>query len=88
VAKNTINIVVQLGTDGPVKEFKGRPAWALANLLAAGGPRWSDYIFKLKRNGINIETVHESHGGNYAGHHARYVFWSPVTVISEEATHG
>ena len=96
--KNTTAITVRLGLDGPVKQFKGRPAWALANLMAAGedgctpmdqpGPRWSAYVFKLKRNGVDIGTVHESHEGNYAGHHARYVLRSPVTVISEEASHG
>lgn len=73
------------------KVFKGRVAWALNQLLAAGdsgctpidnpAPRWSDAIFKLRRDGVEIETVTEKHGGPYAGHHARYVLRSPVEVL-------
>ncbi len=74
-----------------IKTFEGRMAWALNQLLAAGsggctpithpGPRWSDYVFKLRRDGLNIETVTETHGGTYAGHHARYVLRTPMAVI-------
>ncbi len=66
-------------------------AWALNELLDAGaggctpithpGPRWSDYVMKLRRDGLDIETVTEKHGGAYAGHHARYVLRTPVVVI-------
>lgn len=79
------------GENGSVKAFKGRAAWALDRLLAAGqsgctpidqpAPRWSHYVFLLRRDGIDIETLHESHGGAYSGHHARYVLRSPVHVI-------
>ena len=65
----------------------GRDAWALGELVFAGaagctpidnpGPRWSGYIFKLKRiYGLDIETITEMHGGEYAGKHARYVLRS------------
>ncbi len=73
------------------KTFEGRMAWALTELLAAGvngctpithpGPRWSDYVLKLRRAGLNIETITEKHGGAYAGHHARYVLRTPVSVV-------
>jgi hypothetical protein len=67
----------------------GRDAWALGELITAGGegctpidhpgPRWSGYIFKLKRiYRLNIETITEMHGGEYAGKHARYVLRSKV----------
>jgi hypothetical protein len=67
----------------------GRDAWALGELITAGadgctpidnpGPRWSGYVFKLKRiYGLNIETITEMHGGEYAGKHARYVLRSKV----------
>jgi hypothetical protein len=67
----------------------GRDAWALASLILAGaegctpidhpGPRWSGYVFKLKRiYRLNIETITEMHGGNFAGKHARYVLRSKV----------
>lgn len=69
---------------------KGRVAWALRHLITAGetgctpidtpGPRWSDYVFKLRRAGISVETITETHGGPYAGHHARYVLRSKVSL--------
>jgi hypothetical protein len=75
-----------------VIELDGREEWALSHLMAAGdygctpidtpGPRWSDYVFKLRRRGIDIATVTESHGGPYAGHHARYVLRSKVERLS------
>jgi hypothetical protein len=67
----------------------GRDAWALGELITAGaagctpidnpGPRWSGYVFKLKRiYGLDIESITEVHGGEYAGKHARYVLRSRV----------
>jgi hypothetical protein len=67
----------------------GRDAWALGELIAAAGdgctpidnpgPRWSGYVFKLKRiYGLDIESITEMHGGDYAGKHARYVLRSHV----------
>lgn len=74
--------------------FKGRDAWALSQLIAAGergctaidspGPRWSSYVHKLRCAGIAVETRSEAHGGAFAGHHARYVLRSRVRV----ADHG
>jgi hypothetical protein len=45
------------------------------------GPRWSDYVFKAKKLGFDIETVHEGHTGPFAGRHARYVMRSPVQIV-------
>jgi hypothetical protein len=67
----------------------GRDAWALGELIVSGadgctpldnpGPRWSGYVFKLKRvYGLDIETITEGHAGEFAGHHARYVLRSRV----------
>jgi hypothetical protein len=36
-------------------------------------PRWSGYVFDLRELGIPIETIMESHEGNYPGQHAKYV---------------
>jgi hypothetical protein len=79
----------------------GRDAWALGELILAGetgctpittpGPRWSGYVFKLKRiYRLSIETITEMHGGEYAGKHARYVLRSKVrTADPADATrHG
>lgn len=75
--------------------LSGRAAWALSQLIDAGevgctpienpGPRWSDYVFKLKKKGLVIETKDEKHGGPFAGLHARYVLRSPVAVIERDA---
>jgi hypothetical protein len=78
--------------DGAEKNFTGRAAWALHNLILARdggctpidhpGPRWSHYTYLLRRAGIEVETVTEAHGGTYSGHHARYVLRSPVEVLA------
>ena len=80
--------------DGPVVTVRGREAWALLALIAAGeegctpldtpGPRWSGYVHDLRRAGFVIETVHEPHGGSFPGTHARYVLRSRVTILDRE----
>lgn len=68
----------------------GRDLWALENLRRAGArgctpidnpaPRWSAYVFNLREMGVEIETITEPHGGDFAGHHARYVLRSGVCL--------
>lgn len=75
--------------------FTGRDAWALRALLGAGergctaidhvGPRWSAYVHKLRRAGLDIETVCEMHGGPFPGNHARYVLKTPLRIVEREA---
>lgn len=70
--------------------LKGRDAWALQLLALRGergctpidtpGPRWSAYVFNLRRMGFDIETVTEKHGKPYPGTHARYVLHDAVTI--------
>lgn len=81
--------------DPRVVIVKGRDRWALENLLRAGsggctpidhpGPRWSAYVFKLRKAGICVETIHETHEGPFPGNHARYVLRSSVTPGREGA---
>lgn len=69
-------------------EAKGRDAWALDRLRLAGprgctpieqpAPRWSAYVFNLRGMGVPIETIHEPHGGEFSGHHGRYVLRADV----------
>lgn len=71
--------------DGDVCQIwvKGRDRWALESLILAGdagctpidnpAPRWSAYAFNLRQVGVNIETIHEPHGGPFSGTHGRYV---------------
>src|SRR5207248_2191777 len=77
--------------DGPTVKAVGRDGWALLSLIGAGasgctpiehvGPRWSHYVWKLKRLGLSIETITESHSGLFPGHHARYVLRTPVEIL-------
>lgn len=88
-----LRLIAKIEPDGGVHEVVGRDAWALQNLMTAGkrgctpidhpGPRWSHYVFKLRRMGFVIETIHEDHGGPFAGTHARYVLHSQVTILEE-----
>ena len=89
-----IRALVGGGTDPIERIFKGRVAWAIRELIAAGargctpidepGPRWSDYIRKARLAGVDIETIHEAHAGPYSGHHARYVLRSPIEILEVE----
>ena len=66
-----------------VPHGQDRLAWALEALLRAGArgitplshpaPRWSAYVFDLRALGLPIETIRERHGGEFPGHHGRYV---------------
>jgi hypothetical protein len=83
------------GANGTVQviDLAGREEWALSNLLAAGdlgctpidtpGPRWSDYVLKLRRRGIDIATIAEPHAGPYPGTHSRYILVSKVERLSD-----
>ncbi len=74
--------------------LKGRPRWALECLLFSGpkgctpiddpAPRWSGYVRVLRELGFDIETLHEPHGGPFAGTHGRYVLKSHVTRRTAE----
>jgi len=73
-----------------VLTFTGRDAWALMQLYKAGdegctpldtpGPRWSGYVHKLRRSGLEVETIREPHRGPFPGSHARYVLRSVISV--------
>lgn len=70
----------------------GRDRWALEALIKAGpkgctpihnpAPRWAAYVHKLRDAGVTIETFTETHGGPFAGHHARYVLACQVAPIN------
>lgn len=74
--------------------FTGRDAWALRALLGAGergctaidhvGPRWSAYVHKLRRAGLDIETVDERHGGPFPGRHGRYILRTRLRIVERE----
>jgi len=69
----------------------GRDEWALHQLITAGpqgctpianpAPRRAQYVFKLRRIGLDIQTIHEPHSGRFPGHQARYVLRSRVEHV-------
>jgi hypothetical protein len=72
-----------------------RAEFFLEEMLAAGrlgittisypGVRVGDAIHKLRKAGVNIETQYEQHGGEFAGHHGRYVLLSKVQQLKDSA---
>lgn len=89
-----LTIAARILPDGLPIKVVGRDAWALQNLVRAGaqgctpidhpGPRWSHYVFKLRRFGFTIQTLDESHGGPFPGSHARYLLRSEVEILDGE----
>ena len=88
-ARSNAHYVYLNGPDGwRRKRISGRALWALKKLHRAGAngiipmkdpaPRWSGYIWELRRLGIDIETLREPHGGEFPGWHGRYVLRSEV----------
>lgn len=72
----------------------GRNRYALESLIMAGesgctpldnpAPRWSAYVLNLRNEGLDIETIHEPHGGPFSGTHGRYVLRSKVLKGANE----
>lgn len=80
--QQSLLVTFRIRPDGEAHKVQGRDAWALLELVEAGqsgctpidnpGPRWSAYVFKLKRlYGLSIQTITEAHRGPFAGTHAR-----------------
>lgn len=87
---------IQNGDEPPfIVHLRGRQRWALEQLIRAGNAgctplhnpalRWSGYVHVLRALGIVIETIREEHGGDFPGHHARYVLRSAVALVQEGA---
>lgn len=84
-------LTIRLHPDGAAHTVFGRVAWALEQLIHAGsvgctsfddpGPRWSSYVHILRKRGLEVDTLRESHGGQFSGTHARYVLRSPIEVL-------
>jgi hypothetical protein len=84
------------GGDAFQLTLRGRQRWALDRLRDAGpkgctpimepaGPRWAAYVHDLREMGVEIETCHEPHGGDFPGTHARYVLRAHVERTEVEA---
>lgn len=78
------------GGDAFSINVSGRMRWALDQLCKAGligctpihnpAPRWAAYIHSLREIGVEVETITETHEGDFPGHHAKYVLRSTVTL--------
>jgi winged helix domain-containing protein len=87
------DITIRLPSDSCLT-FTGREAWTLRRLIEAGAagvttidhpaPRWSHYIFKLRKAGLVITTDYEPHTGPFPGTHGRYRLKTRVTVVMTE----
>jgi len=94
MVKLALTATIETSTGERTVIVSGRDAWALQKLVNAGqkgctpidnpGPRWSGYVFNLRQIGIDIETVHEPHKGQFPGTHARYILRSHITLCEEE----
>jgi hypothetical protein len=73
------------------REATGQFAWALLQLHRAGktgitslenpAPRLRHYVYGLRRDGLDITTDYEDHGGTFAGRHGRDRLTTPIEVI-------
>lgn len=89
-----IVVEVQQEPSPIIRAFTGRDAWTLAQLVAAGpngvtpilspAPRWSHYVLRLRRSGLNIETIRVPNSGAFRGTHGRYVLRSAVRVLASD----
>jgi hypothetical protein len=89
-AKLHFTAIIHRPADDISVRVVGRAGWGLLQLIAAGptglttltrpAPRWSDYVFKLRRAGFVINTAEEGHEGTFAGHHGRYTLVDRVSV--------
>ncbi|WP_423068981.1 winged helix domain-containing protein [Devosia sp. CN2-171] len=80
---------------GMPRKVKGRVAWALLQLAAAGlrgctsqstpAPHWAAYVHRLREQGLRVVTIEEKHDGPFAVRHARYVLGGRVAVGSTVA---
>lgn len=82
--------------NGQRKQLSGRSAWALEKLIEAGfkgvttielppGLRWSAYVMRLRKEGVQIGMVREKHSGPFSGQHGRYYLQSHIEIIRERA---
>jgi len=71
----------------------GRERWTLRQLTKAGPKgvasvespalRLAAYVCELRKKGVPIETLTESHGGEFPGTHARYIMRATITWVCD-----
>jgi len=71
----TLQALIKAGQSGITSQDVG--GWAV---------RLSHYVYKLRTvYGLTIETIEESHGGEFPGKHGRYILLSDVCLIRPES---
>ncbi|WP_408607896.1 winged helix domain-containing protein [Acidimangrovimonas sediminis] len=63
--RDVLNALIQRGATG-------------CNFYDAPAPPWASSVPRLRKVGLDIETIREEHGGEHPGHHARYILRSKV----------
>lgn len=87
-------LVIRRFDTGETLSTTGRESWCLGQLISYGkigvtpierpAPRWSDYVFRLRKRGLPVQTIDEKHGGTYRGVHARYVLPLECEILEQE----
>ena len=83
-AKPASRVILHGENGDKVVSVKGRVAWTLGKLIAAGetgitpldcptGVRLAHYVFRLRSEGIVVETEREKHDGPFSGTHASQI---------------
>jgi hypothetical protein len=77
--------------EGRQKNARGRMAFCLAELIAAGsngittidypGARISEYLRRLRNDGLDIETKRVAHKGPYPGSHGVFRLRSTISAV-------
>ncbi|MCT8970872.1 winged helix domain-containing protein [Microbaculum marinisediminis] len=92
----TIRKAADLSGSERLITLTGQIAVFACKLIEAGGDgvtvrdfptgwRISDLVLRLRqRHGLIIRTAEEANTGIFAGHHARYVMLSPVSIDRDE----
>lgn len=86
--KDVVELLVQRLDTREMLRVKGREAWTLNCLLETEqsgvvplerpAPRWSAYVYSLRKRRLVIYTIDEQHAGPYSGTHGRYVLRTPL----------
>lgn len=96
-AKPASRVILHSEDGDKLVTVKGRVAWTLGKLIAAGergvtpldcptGVRLAHYVFRLRSEGIAVETERERHDGPFSGRHARYRLACRVSFEPEGVT--
>lgn len=78
----------------PLMLLPKRAMWFLGELVKVGaagvttidypGVRVGDCILKLRKAGVDVQTIYEPHDGEFPGRHGRYILRSRVELLADD----